>query len=74
MLKPTGSPEDWLEWFLYRLHHEPWALGGIVVMAVFVLGILSLALFALVFGCCCGQIQVKQRKKKRLENSNDTVI
>ncbi|KAG7236436.1 hypothetical protein INR49_000911 [Caranx melampygus] len=25
--KPTETPERWLEWFLYRLHQEPWALG-----------------------------------------------
>ncbi|KAI3364903.1 hypothetical protein L3Q82_001083 [Scortum barcoo] len=62
--KPTGSPEDWVEWFLYRMQHEPWALGGLVVIGVFVLGILSLIVFALLYGCCCGPKQQSQRKKQ----------
>ncbi|XP_067431626.1 uncharacterized protein [Thunnus thynnus] len=66
--KPTGSPEDWVEWLLYRLHHEPWALGGLVVIGVFVLGTLSLVVFSLLYGCCCGpeeQIQKKKQKKSK---------
>uniref|UniRef100_A0A8D0DCI9 Small integral membrane protein 18 n=1 Tax=Sander lucioperca TaxID=283035 RepID=A0A8D0DCI9_SANLU len=52
---------DWVEWFLYRLHQEPWALGGFVVIGVFVLGILSLVTFALLYGCCCSP---KENQKK----------
>ncbi|KAK9530784.1 hypothetical protein VZT92_012266 [Zoarces viviparus] len=62
---PTGWPEDWLEWFLHRLRSEPWALGGAVVIGVFVLGTLSLVVFALLYGCCCGQQGENQRKKKK---------
>lgn len=62
--KPTGSREDWVEWVLYRLHQEPWALGGLVVIGVFVLGILSLVAFALLYGCCCGPREENKKKKK----------
>lgn len=60
--KPTSSPEDWMEWFLSRMHQEPWALGGIVVMGFFVLTILSLVIFALLYGCCRPE---EKRQKKR---------
>lgn len=63
-LEPTGSPEDWMEWFLYRLRQEPWALGGIVVIGLFVLTTLSLFIFALLFGCC-GPKEKKQKKKQK---------
>ncbi|XP_039991127.1 small integral membrane protein 5 isoform X3 [Xiphias gladius] len=72
--KPTGSPEDWVEWFLFRLHQEPWALGGLVVIAVFVLGTLSLVVFALLYGCCCGPAEEKQKKKKQKKSKQDGVI
>ncbi|KAF1374241.1 hypothetical protein PFLUV_G00247840 [Perca fluviatilis] len=65
--KPTGSPEDWVEWFLYRLHQEPWALGGFVVIGVFVLGILSLVTFALLYGCCCSPKENQKKKQKSKE-------
>lgn len=64
-LKPTGSPEDWVEWFMYRLHQEPWALGGLVVIGVFVLGTLSLVVFALLYGCCCSQEEENGKKKQK---------
>ncbi|KAL6094631.1 uncharacterized protein ACO6RY_15998 [Pungitius sinensis] len=70
-LKPTGSPEDWVEWFLHRMHQEPWALGGVVVIGVFVLGILCLVAFALLYGCCCIPQQGKPKKK---DTSRDGVI
>lgn len=63
--KPTGSPEDWVEWFLYRLQQEPWAVGGLVVIGVFVLGTLSLVAFALLYGCCCGPEQQNQKRKQK---------
>ncbi|KAK2820912.1 hypothetical protein Q5P01_023871 [Channa striata] len=69
--KPTGSPDDWVQWFAYRLRQEPWALGGAVVIAVFVLGTLSLVVFALLFGCCCSQGKQTQKKMK---SSQDGVI
>lgn len=72
-LKLAELPEGWVEWFLYRLQHEPWALGGAVVVAVFVLGTVSLVVFALVYGCCCNPPDVKQGARK-LKRSNDGVI
>lgn len=69
----TWSPKDWAEWFLHRLHEEPWALGGLVVIGVFVLGTLSLVLFALLYGCCRGPEKKHQRKKKQ-RNAKDTMI
>lgn len=70
--KPTGSPEDWVEWFLHRMHQEPWALGGIAVIGVFVLVILSLVIFALLYGCCCSSGD--EKTKRRQKNSKDRVI
>ncbi|KAF0025092.1 hypothetical protein F2P81_021973 [Scophthalmus maximus] len=73
---PTGLPEDWVEWFVYRLHQEPWALGGVVVMGVFVLGTLCLVVFALLYGCCCGKAgeNQKKKKKKQKKSKQDGVI
>lgn len=71
--KPTtGSPEDWVEWLLYRLHNEPWALGGLLVIALFVLGTLSLVVFSLLYGCCC--TPEEQIQKKKPKKSKDGVI
>ncbi|CAB1449046.1 unnamed protein product [Pleuronectes platessa] len=61
---PTESPEEWVEWFLHRVNQEPWALGGVVVIGFFVLGILSLVVFALVYGCCCSSTEENQKKRK----------
>ncbi|GAA6226009.1 small integral membrane protein 5 isoform X3 [Lates japonicus] len=75
--KPTSSsPEDWVEWFLFRLHQEPWALGGVVVIGVFVLGTLSLVVFALLYGCCCGPAEEnpKRRQKQKKPKKKDGVI
>lgn len=62
--EPTASPEDWVDWFLHRMQQEPWALGGFVVLALFALGTLALAFFALLYGCCCGP-----RRRRRQEDS-----
>ncbi|CAL8380065.1 unnamed protein product [Gadus morhua 'NCC'] len=56
-------PGDWIDVVVQRLHTEPWALAGAVVIAVFVLGILALAVFAFLFGCCC--TPKGKRKKSR---------
>ncbi|KAF6736769.1 Small integral membrane protein 5 [Oryzias melastigma] len=58
---PTASPEDWVDWFLHRMQQEPWALGGFVVLVLFALGVLALAVFALLYGCCCGPQRRKQK-------------
>lgn len=63
--QPPASPEDWVEWFLDRLQREPWALGGVVVMGLFVLTILSLVIFAVLYGCCCSRKEEKQNKKQK---------
>lgn len=68
------SREQWVDWFLQRLQQEPWALGGLVVMGVFVLGTLSLVLFALLFGCCSHPNEGKQRQKKQQKESKNAVI
>ncbi|CAL8282514.1 unnamed protein product [Merluccius merluccius] len=47
---PAG---DWMERIARRFSSEPWALGGGAVMAVFVLGVVALAAFAFLYGCCC---------------------
>ncbi|KAG7506268.1 hypothetical protein JOB18_000630 [Solea senegalensis] len=60
----TGSPDDWMKRFLCRMHQEPWAVGGAVVIGVFVLGTLSLVIFALVYGCCRSPAGHKQGRKK----------
>lgn len=73
-LKPTVPPEDWVEWFLHRLHQEPWALGGAVVIGVFVLGTMSLIVFALLWGCCCQTPKHRQMRKKKKKQSGNMVI
>ncbi|TNN48633.1 hypothetical protein EYF80_041171 [Liparis tanakae] len=62
---PAAWPEAWAEWFLHRVQQEPWALGGVVVIGVFVLGTLSLAVFALLYGCCCGPERQKKRRRNK---------
>lgn len=61
---PAGSPEDWVQWAVQRLQMEPWALGGIVVIGLFLLMILALVVFALIYGCCCSPGGGKRRMKK----------
>lgn len=61
--KPPESPEDWVDWFLHRLHEEPWAVGGLAVMGLFVLTALSLVVFALLYGCCSNTEKKKKKKK-----------
>lgn len=73
-LKPPASPEGLMDWFLYRVQHEPWALGGVVVMAVFILGILSLVIFALVYGCCCNSPNLKANRPRTKKKSDNDVI
>ncbi|MED6257771.1 hypothetical protein ATANTOWER_031096 [Ataeniobius toweri] len=71
---PTGSPDEWVDWFLYRLQLDPWMLGGFVVIGVFALGTLSLVVFALLYGCCCSSKEPKQKKRKPRKNSKNAVI
>ncbi|KAK5850415.1 hypothetical protein PBY51_001298 [Eleginops maclovinus] len=61
---PPGPLEVGVGWVLARLQDEPWALGGAVVIGVFVLGFLGLTVFALLFGCCCSQQKQNQRRKR----------
>lgn len=67
---PTWSPEDWVEWFMCRLHQEPWALGGVVVLGVFALGTLSLVIFALLYGCCRNNEEQNVMKKKVMKKGS----
>lgn len=60
--KPAGPPEDWVEWFLHRVHQGPWALGGLVVIGLFMLLTVCLILFALLYGCCCSPQEQKKKK------------
>ncbi|XP_054592474.2 uncharacterized protein [Nothobranchius furzeri] len=64
-----GSFDDLAELFLHRLQQEPWALGGFVVMVVFVLGVLSLVLFALLYGRCHDTQERTQERKKELRDN-----
>ena len=69
-MEPSGTmvpPGNWMDVVVQRFNSEPWALGAAVVMAVFVLGILALAVFAFLFGCCCTP---KEKRKK----SRDAVL
>ncbi|KAL0984048.1 hypothetical protein UPYG_G00136420 [Umbra pygmaea] len=59
----TGTSEDWGQWAVQRLQLEPWALGGAVVIGLFLLMILALVVFALIFGCCCSPSGGKRRLK-----------
>ncbi|KAK6329474.1 hypothetical protein J4Q44_G00014520 [Coregonus suidteri] len=61
---PAGTPDDWVQWAVQRLQMEPWALGGIVVIGLFLLMILGLVVFALIYGCCCTPREGKRRMKK----------
>ncbi|TKS90178.1 hypothetical protein D9C73_024308 [Collichthys lucidus] len=63
--KATESPEEWVDWFLHRLHQEPWALGGLVVTGLFVLTVLSMIIFALLYGCCCSRVGSNQERKQK---------
>lgn len=66
-----GPPQDWVDWFLQRVQREPWALGGAVVIGVFMLGTLSIAVFAVLYGCCCsGRPEGRQQRKKRKTSRN----
>ncbi|CAL8304429.1 unnamed protein product [Lota lota] len=62
-----GPPEDWMGRIVQRFSSEPWALGGAVVIAVFVLGILALVVFAFLYGCYC-------TPKVGLKKSRDAVL
>ena len=62
----AGSPEHWMHWAVRRMQVEPWALGGAIVIAVFVGGFLSLVAFALIFGCCCSS---SGKGKREMKNS-----
>ncbi|KAL3046012.1 hypothetical protein OYC64_004094 [Pagothenia borchgrevinki] len=68
---PPGPLE--VGWVLARLQEEPWALGGAVVIGIFVLGFLGLTVFALLFGCCCNQNQ-NQKTRKKKKKKRDGVI
>ncbi|CAL1616666.1 unnamed protein product [Knipowitschia caucasica] len=63
-VKPPESAEDLVDWFLFRVQREPWALGGAVVVAVFILGTICLMVFALVYGCCCNTSEMTPTRKK----------
>ncbi|CAJ1081119.1 hypothetical protein GBF38_011511%2C partial [Xyrichtys novacula] len=73
LTKLIEAPEDWTEWFLYRLHQEPWAVGGAVVIGLFMLGILSLVVFALLYGCCCSQAPENHKLKRRKKSENRVI-
>ncbi|KAJ7987867.1 hypothetical protein DPEC_G00331010 [Dallia pectoralis] len=56
-----GTSESWVQWTIQRLQMEPWALGGAVVIGLFLLMILALVVFALIYGCCCSPKGGKRR-------------
>ncbi|KAJ8399731.1 hypothetical protein AAFF_G00408360 [Aldrovandia affinis] len=57
-----GTVQEWGEWALHRMQVEPWALGGAVVIAVFLAGFLVLLLYALIYGCCCNASRKKSAR------------
>ncbi|KAK1162164.1 hypothetical protein AOXY_G18494 [Acipenser oxyrinchus oxyrinchus] len=50
-----------LEGVWARLHKEPWALGGLVVIAAFMGLFISFFIFVALYSCCCSKEQRKRR-------------
>lgn len=46
------ASQDILKHLETRILSDDWALGGLVVIASFVMVIIALLLFAAIFGCC----------------------
>lgn len=72
-LTPPESAEGLVEGFLHRVQN-PWRLGGAIVVAVFILGTLSLVIFALVYGCCCNNSNLNASRLKKKKTSGNEVI
>lgn len=71
-LTPLVSAEGLVEWFLHRVQH-PWGLGGAVVVAVFILGTLSLVIFALLYGCCCNTPNLNASRLKKKKSDHEVI-